>query len=345
MMPAVVLRQMGAGWQRRPARKAVLALTLLLLSSCAPGRSPQGRGDGSRLTVLTTVLPITLFTRAVAGDCADVRALLPPGSGPHDFQARPSDLAALGRAQVLVKNGLGLEAFLDRFLATADLSRLRVIDSSAGIATLRSSGAAHGHSGHHHQVQAEGPAHDHDAHPPGAPNPHIWLDPQRAAQQVETIRDGLVAADPACADGYRRNAARTVASLRRLDADIAAALRPYRGQTFVALHDVAPYFAQRYGLRAESLVEVPEANPSPADLQRVAGIVRRSQLKALLSEPQASAGSFHALARDLGIRVSEFDGLETGSTAMEDSASAGDPGAYLTVMRTNLSRLRQAFGG
>jgi zinc/manganese transport system substrate-binding protein len=324
----------GHGWR---AGRALLALSLVLLAGCGPGRSPQGGGAGSRLTVLTTVLPITLFTRAVAGDCAEVRALIPPGSGPHDFQARPSDLAALGRAQVLVRNGLGLEAFLDRFLATADLPRLRVIDSSAGIATIRSSGADHGHAGHG--------GHDHAGDRPGEPNPHIWLDPLRAIRQVETIRDGLVAADPACADRYRRNAARTVASLQRLDADVAAALRPYRGKTFVALHDIAPYFAQRYGLRAESLVDVPEANPSPADLQRVAGIVRRSQLRALLSEPQASAGSFNALARDLGIRVSEFDGLETGSTAMEDSASAGDPGAYLSVMRTNVSRLRQAFGG
>jgi zinc/manganese transport system substrate-binding protein len=60
------------------------------------------------MKVVTTFLPITFLTRAVAGECAEVRALVPPAVGPHDFQARPGDLLALQRARVLVKNGLGV---------------------------------------------------------------------------------------------------------------------------------------------------------------------------------------------------------------------------------------------
>lgn len=89
------------------------------------------------------------------------------------------------------------------------------------------------------------------AHLHGAQNHHIWLDP-----------------------------------LRALDREIASELRPYRGKTFVAFHDVAPFFAERYDLRAVAVVDVPELSPSPADLQRVIAEVRRSQLKALLREPQ-----------------------------------------------------------
>ena len=326
------------------AKGTALALVLVLLAGCSPERSAQGPGTGQpRLTVLTTFVPITLFTRAVAGACAEVRALIPPQIGPHDFQARPSDLAALRRARVLVKNGLGIEVFLDRLLASADQTPLRVIDSSAGIETIATGEQEdkdrHGHEGRHGPDQAQ------DGHQHGPQNPHIWLDPLRAVQQVETIRDGLIAADPKCARDYRRNAQQAVATLRRLDREISSDLKAYRGKTFVAFHDFAPYFAQRYGLRAEFLVDVPQLNPSPADMQRVAGIVRRSQLKALLSEPQGNEGSFNALARDLGIRVSEFDGMETSSADLADAASAGNPAGYVTVMRTNVKRLRQAFGG
>jgi zinc/manganese transport system substrate-binding protein len=170
-------------------------------------------------------------------------------------------------------------------------------------------------------------------------NPHIWLDPLRAVQQVEAIRDGLVKADPSCAEGYRRNAAAYTGELKKLNGEIAAQLQPYQGKTFVAFHDFAPYFAQRYGLRAKFLVDVPEVNPSPVDLQRVAAAVKRSQLKALVSEPQEGNRSFNALASDLGVKVVVFDPLETAS-----EQASRDPATYLTVMRRNAADLRQAFG-
>jgi zinc transport system substrate-binding protein len=272
--------------------------------------------------VVTTFLPITLFTRAVAGDCATVTALIPPNLGPHDFQAKPGDLTALRQARVLVKNGLEMEGFLDKLVASAGNPQLKVIDSSRGVVTM--------------ETEHHGDAHGHDH---GAVNPHIWLDPLRAVQQVETIRDGLVKADPSCADGYRRNAAAYIAQLKQLNSDIAAQLKPYQGKTFVAFHDFAPYFAQRYGLKAEYLVDVPELNPSPADLQRVAAEVKRSQLKALLSEPQEGDRSFNALAKDLGVKVVVFDPLETAT-----QEASRDPSTYLKLMRRNAADLRQAFG-
>lgn len=282
--------------------------------------------SGRGLQVITTFLPITLFTRAVAGDCAEVRALVPPSTGPHDFQAKPGDLLALRQARVLVKNGLGVESFLEALITSAENPQLVVIDSSRGVLTI---GAGEGHHDGH------APDHGH-----GAVNPHIWLDPLRAAQQVATIGEGLAKADPGCAAGYRRRAAATTAQLRQLNADLARQLRPFQGKTFVAFHDVAPYFAERYGLKAEFLVDVPEINPTPADLQRVAKAVKATQLRAVLSEPQAAARSFNALADDLGVPIGLFDPLETGS-----EEASKDPATYFATMRRNGANLVKAFGG
>jgi len=319
---------------RRPLLAAAAGLSALLLG-CRPAvQTPDAQaGRADRPQVLTTFLPITLFTRAVAGDCATVTALIPPSTGPHDFQAKPGDLAALRQARVLVKNGLEMEGFLDKLVASAGNSQLAVIDSSRGIATIDSpeGEAEHGHE--HGEDEGHGHAH-------GAVNPHIWLDPLRAVQQVETIRDGLIKADPSCAEGYKRNAAAYITQLRQLNSEIAGKLKPYSGKTFIAFHDFAPYFADRYGLKAEFLVDVPELNPSPADLQRVAAEVRTTQLKALLSEPQEGQRSFNTLAKDLGVKISVFDPLETGSLE-----SSKDPGTYLQVMRRNTADLIQAFGG
>ena len=320
------------------ARAGAFSLALALAACGAARQAPPDAAADKAFKVVTTFLPITLFTRAVAGDCATVTALIPPSLGPHDFQAKPGDLTALRQAGVLVKNGLEMEGFLGKLVAAAENPQLVVIDSSRGVATLESAehGDGHGHDGDHDHGDDHGHDHGHDH---GAVNPHIWLDPLRAVQQVATIRDGLIQADPSCADGYRRNAAAFTAQLKQLNSEIASQLEPYRGKTFVAFHDFAPYFAQRYGLKADYLVDVPELNPAPADLQRVAAEVKSSQLKALLSEPQEGNRSFNTLAKDLGVKVVVFDPMET---ATEEASK--NPATYVSVMRRNVADLRQAFG-
>lgn len=305
-----------------------VAWLTIVLSLGACSNSPE---SAKQFKVLTTFMPINLFTKAVAGNCAEVQALMPANSGPHDFQAKPADLNALRQAKVLVKNGLGMEGFLAKLIASADNKDLLVIDSSRGITTLDSP-AEEGHAEEAHS------SHSHSSH--GELNPHIWLDPLRAVSQVENIRDGLVKADPSCAASYRRNAATYIAKLQTLNAEISNQLNPYQGKTFVAFHDFAPYFANRYKLKADFLVDVPELNPSPANLLRVAAAVKRSQLKALLSEPQEGERSFNALAKDLGVKISVFDPMETGSMQ-----ASQNPATYFKVMRSNVADLIKAFGG
>lgn len=330
-----------------PARCSLLLGLAALLVACGSssvnktaggqGGGNEGEGSGAEaqaIPVITTFLPITLLTRAVAGKCGTVQALVPPAVRPHDFQARPGDLLALQKAKVLVTNGLGVETFLEPLIRAAANPQLRVIDSSRGVATL---------PGHATPPKPHRAGDDHDKdhdHAHGAVNPHIWLDPLRAVQQVDTIRAGLVAADPGCAEGYNRRAKATTAELNTLHQELASQLLPFRGKAFVAFHDVAPYFAERYGLKAVALVDVPELNPTPADLQRVTATVKANRIQALLSEPQAGGGSFQALAADLGVGLSSFDPLETGS-----EEASRDPATYGATMRRNGANLVKAFAG
>ena len=301
-------------------------LCLTALVSCANPKAADPSSEQSTLNVVTTFLPITLFTEAVAGECATVTALIPPNLGPHDFQATPSDIAALSNAQILVKNGLGMEYFLDKLTDSAENNSLQVIDTSRGVAVIKSDEDENGVDG---GDQSQGEV-----------NPHIWLDPLRAVQQVENIRDGLVKADPGCTVGYTQRAAAYAAQLKELNTAISTQLKPFSGKTFIAFHDFAPYFAERYDLKADFVVDVPEMNPTPADLQRVSTKVQQSQLKALLSEPQEGDRSFNALAEDLGVNVVTFDPLETGS-----EEASKQPDTYFKVMKSNVASLIKSFGG
>ncbi|MFP4218970.1 MAG: metal ABC transporter solute-binding protein, Zn/Mn family [Phormidium sp.] len=337
----------------RPLWAIATSVTLVGLSSCAAdpdttSATPQGETDSEELQVVTTFLPMTQFTKAVVGDRAEVTQLLPLGVEPHDYQARPAEVQTLVEADILVKNGLQMEFYLDDLIANAENPDLLVIDTSEGIAVLSnqdSKGHDHDHDDHDHDDHDHGHDHDHDhdhdhGHDHGEYNPHIWLDPKRAIQQVENIRDGLITHDPEGEAEYTANAAAYIEQLRDLDADISNALEPYAGGTFIVFHDFAPYFAESYNLESDFLVDVPESNPSPGDVQRISDQVARTNLKTLLAEPQAGEETFSALARDLDINVSIFSPV-----AVAFSPEDMQPEAYLTMMRENLANLQSAFAG
>jgi zinc transport system substrate-binding protein len=328
---------------RRVHRASVAFISAIALSlgSCASdaptATTPQTTAPASsvaqkrEIEVITTFLPVTQFTKAVAGDRAEVIQLLPTSVSPHDFQARPEDIQKLSKADVLVQNGLEMEEFLEDLVQNTGNNQLRVIDSSKGVKTI-SSEAIESHS---HEGEKKGA----EKHEHGAMNPHIWLDPKRAVKQVENIRDGLIAADPEGISDYTANAAAYIQQLRDLDAEIAKQLQPFSGKSFVAFHDFAPYFADSYKLKANFLVDVPEENPSPQDVKRVTDEVNKSNLKAILTEPQAGESAFGTLAKDLNVKIGTFDPIETGGT------EATEPSYYISTMRRNVQNLVTAFGG
>jgi zinc/manganese transport system substrate-binding protein len=323
---------------------SAIAVSLGSCASNAPSTNSNSQAQSSpaattdELQVVTTFLPITQFTKAVAGDRAEVTQLLPTNVGPHDFQARPEDARKLAKADVLVQNGLEMEEFLEDLVKNTGNANLKVVDSSQGVKTIANEaikGHDHGHKHDHGANEKKAKVgHDH-----GVYNPHIWLDPKRAIQQVENIRDGLIAADPGGKETYTANAAAYIQQLRDLDAETTKLLQPYAGKTFVAFHDFAPYFAESYNLKANFLVDVPEENPSPEDVKRVTDEVKESNLKAILTEPQAGENAFAALAKDLSVKISTFDPIETGG------AQALEPNYYITTMRQNVRGLVTAFGG
>ncbi|NEP11934.1 MAG: zinc ABC transporter solute-binding protein [Symploca sp. SIO2C1] len=334
----------------------VVSVITVSLGSCqtnAPTTNSDSQAQSTtaattdELQVVTTFLPITQFTKAVAGDRAEVNQLLPANVSPHDYQARPKDAQRLAEADVLVQNGLEMEEFLEDLVTNANNPDLKLIDSSEGIATIANEEVEEG-SHKEEEDHDHDHAHDHEEgeekaeeghHHHGEYNPHVWLDPKRAIEQVENIRDGLIAADPEGEAEYTANAAAYIEELQKLDAEITSTLQPYAGKTFVAFHDFAPYFAQSYDLEAEFLVDIPEENPAPADVKRVTDAVEEANLKALLTEPQAGENTFAALAEDLNVEISAFDPIETGSP------EALEPEYYITTMRENVQGLVTAFGG
>jgi zinc transport system substrate-binding protein len=262
-----------------------------------------------KIHVLTSFAAVDSLTRQVAGDAAEVEMLLPANASPHDFALSPSDLKKIARADVIVTNGLGVEAFLERGLK-AGMKQGAVLEE-AGVSN--GTDAADGTNGAYHG----------------------WLDPVSARKMVENIRDGLKKRDPANAPAYERNAAEAVARLQKLDADIREATAAFQNKRLLTFHGAFENFARRYGFEIVAVVEeFPGKEPTPRHLSELRDIVKAKQVNVIFSEPLANARTVESLARELGVQVAFLDPLETG----EPSA-----GLYEKVMRQNLETLRSTL--
>jgi zinc/manganese transport system substrate-binding protein len=254
---------------------------------------------------VATFLPIYWFTRAVAGEGAQVEILVPPGTEVHEYQATPANVQAIATANVLVKNGLGIEAS-QGIKAVAEISPVE-----------ETSEDEHGHGDEHGDEHAEG-------------NPHVWLDPVLAQQQVENIRDDLIATDPQNQAVYTSNAAKYIQKLQALDKEFQQRLQKYPNCTFVTFHDAYPYLAQRYKLKQVAVVEIPEDQLSPQDIQRAIAAVKKYNVKAVFGEPGTDNRLLKNLSQDLNLTFRPLDPLETGET---------NPQYYFTAMQANLKSL------
>mgnify|MGYP000309045878 CR=1 FL=1 len=295
-------------------------LILTIFSGCSASMGQEQ----SYPQIVATFLPIYMFSQAVAGE--NVEVLIAPGTEPHEYQAKPADAIAIASADVLIKNGLGFEEFLDKLIASAGNSELIEIDSSKGIEAIEEEE----HEGEHEEHEGEHEEHHHHHHEGG--NPHVWLDPVLAQQQVINIRDGLIEADSNNAEKYTANAAVYLQKLQELDREFQTRLAPIQGCKFIAFHDAYPYLAKRYGLQQMAVVELPEDNIAPRDLQRVINAAKQFQVKGFLSEKGANDSRIEQISKDLGLPVKVLDPIETGPL---------DPEHYFTAMRKNLVALEE----
>ncbi|WP_193194360.1 metal ABC transporter substrate-binding protein [Nostoc sp. MG11] len=319
----------------------ILTVIALLMLSIAAGcnqsntnqgttsqQSPQAQetasnpsGQARKTKVVTTFLPMYLFTKAVAGNVADVEILVPPGTEIHEYQATPENVKAIATANVLVKNGLGLEEFLEDTVKNAQNPKLTEIDASKGIKPLNEISPVE-------ETVKEEKDHDH-----ATGNPHVWLDPVLAKQQVINIRDGLIASDPGNKAAYEANATAYINELESLNGEFQQTLQKNPNCTFITFHDAFPYLAQRYKLKQVAVVKVPEDQLSPADVQNAVNAVKKYKVKALFSEPGVDNKLLNSLSQDLKLTLRPLDSLETGET---------DPQYYFKAMRANLQTLETA---
>ena len=270
--------------------------------------------------IVTSFLPMTIFTQNIAGDVAEVVNLLPLGTGPHEYSLTPSDIQKISKADVLIINGVGLEDWILDAVTGADNDDLETVVASEGIKLIESS-----HSSK--QENEESITEDHD--------PHIWLSPKNAVTQVKNIAAALIRIDSKNAEVYKQNRDQYIQKLEELDKEISVKLSNVKNKDFVSFHSAFTYFAKDYNLNQVAVIEeFPGKEPSAAYIAEIETQIQDLGIKAIFSEPQFSPRIVEILASDLNLKIYELDPIATGKTTND---------YYEIIMNQNADNLVNAL--
>lgn len=295
------------------------SVALLLLVVATIGGCRTRPTETGRLSVIASFYPLQEFAQRTAGDRAVVRNLTPAGTEPHDFEPTPQNVVRLKQANVLIYNGAGFEPWVERLLPELSASTVQV-NATASLPLVRG-------------------ALEEDAKAGQRPDPHVWLDPVLAAQQVDLIVAGLAKADPRGRTVFEGNAARVKDDLDALHRRYVSTLAACRRRRFITSHAAFGYLARRYALTQVAITGLdPETEPSPARLKQIILEARRTGARVIYYETLVNPRVAEVIAREVGARTAVLNPIE-GLTP--DGRRRGEN--YFTLMAANLKALAEGL--
>jgi ABC-type Zn uptake system ZnuABC Zn-binding protein ZnuA len=295
----------------------LVAVVLAISSPCA----------AAELRVLASTPDLASFVAAVGGDDVAVASLVPPGVDAEAFEPKPGDLARLSAAALIVRVGLGYDAYFDRLIRQNGEPRffrggIADVDASLGIPLLEVVGRG---------VEAQ------QGHAHGVANPHYWLDPANAETITAAIAHGIGRVAPALAERAAANRKRFLAALGERLAAWQQRLAADAGAPVIAYHGSWPYFARRFRLNIVGVIEPkPGVAPSAAHLAALIAAGRAARVRAVLHEPFEPIETSRLVATRIGVPL---------VVLAPSVGSAPGTDDYLTLIEHDVVSLARALGG
>lgn len=247
-----------------------------------PAASASLVGSGPPLAVLGTENFYGDLLAQIGGQRVTATSLLhDPNADPHAFESRPRDAALVADAKLIIVNGLGYDAFMDKLIAASERPDRVVIDVQ----------------------QLLGLADD--------VNVHIWYDPATMPKVAAAAADALAKLDPPSAAYYATREQAYLASLKPIGDKVAQLKAGYTGSPIAFTEDVAGYLTDQIGLVVKTPVGFMKAveegtDPAPVDVAAERDLFTGKTVKVLLYNSQVTSPTttgIHDLAQQNGIPI------------------------------------------
>lgn len=291
---------------------AVFSINFLItgFTGCSKkaAKSEKATSEGENIKICATFYPLYIMLMNITENVPGIELslLAPANTGClHDYQLTTRDMKSITECDILVANGAGMEDFLEKAIS---IKKENTIVAAEGFTLVDD-------------------------------NAHVWVSPNGAAYETNSIAQGLCSLDPKNADAYKKNAETYLQKLNSLSTKMHEQLAPFADTKVITFHEAFPYFTAEFNLDCSAVIErEPGEEPSPKELVELIDLIKDRQSDgsriALFAEPQYSPSSAQIIANETGLTVYELDPSVTGDLNKD---------AYLNAMEKNLSVLKEAL--
>lgn len=173
-------------------------MTLGIFVGCSKNNPDKEvkENNPNKKTIYTTFFPVEDLTRRIVGDKMNIKTIIKGSEEPHSFELKSKDMAEIMKADLIIYNGAGIEAFIPDLQEKIN-DKEKFLDLSQGLTLLET-----------------GDALDGEKH--GSINPHTWLSVKNAQEELDTIYKKVSSIDPQNENFYKKNLEKNVAKLKDL---------------------------------------------------------------------------------------------------------------------------------
>lgn len=281
--------------------------------------------DSNKLKIVTSIFPYYDFAKNIAGDKAEIKLLLSPGSEPHDYEPTPSDIVAIEKCDIFIYNGGESDKWVDSVLETLENTDVTVLKMMDCVPLIED-------DSHHHDE-----AHSDDC----SFDEHIWTSIRNSQVLCEKIKSAMTKQDTTNADFYKSNAENYISQLQSLDNDMIEIAENKMRDTIV-FGDRFPmlYFFNDYGLNHKAAFPGcnSETEPSLEVVTELTNYVKDNSIPAVYYLEFSNGNTANLISE--GTKAKALQVSSCHNVTKKDFESGA---SYISLMENNISSFKEAL--
>jgi len=267
----------------------------------------------ANVNAVVSILPQQTFLKKIGGDKVNIALMVKPGSSPHSYEPKPSQMKSISQADIYFTIGVEFEHnWLDKFTH----QNKNMIISNMGENIVKFDMEEHSHhdheeelhdkheeKGHDDHAKENHEKHHDDDHDEDSKDPHIWTTPANVKTIAYNIFNELSLIDKTNKDYYRKNLETFIKEIDQTDKKIKELLKETaKNSKFMVFHPAWGYFAHEYGL-TQLAIESGGKNPKPKQIAFLIEEAKEENVKAVFTAPEFSTNTANQIAQEVGVPV------------------------------------------
>ena len=270
----------------------------------------------AKTNIVVSILPQQTFVEKIGGEKVNVIAMVKPGSNPHSYEPKPSQMRDISNSDIYFPIGFGFEdTWLSKF--ANQNNNMKFIEMTKDVQRIMMKKHNHHHGDEHkehtnHDEHKDHKEHkDHDEKVTYKEDPHTWTSPKNVKIMAKNIYDTLVQVDSLNKEYYLNNYNNFVNEINQTDKEIKQIFSKIpKDSKFMVFHPAWGYFAKEYNL-VQFPIEIEGKEPKPKMLKRIIEEAKKENIKAIFTQSEFSDKSAKVIADELKIKVIKETPLAT----------------------------------